>query len=606
MILTIALIFILYLLPGYSFSLLFSGKLRRSPFFYLFLSFLIIPFLYSFLVSFKILNFTNFIIAETCFVFLCLHFSKKIGVLSKINLDNIAPPFKISRLTILLGVSFFILIMSLRLGLWKGYFPVGDDQHQIRKIVSIVESPNEPLFYHFPTTRLTIYYFNNVAPGLLTKFSGNFVKANQAWFIHVALQTALILWLIVLFGGSLLKNNTQRLIFLFGLTYFSGLEFYLYKFIGPGFVDQLEWWSDWFFPQSKIHMQISNPFNLFFWVPQHLMAALFVLVIYLFLRSKEKNKALSIFFLSLLWSSILGNSAFVFISSVLVYCVYSLIEFIKSRDLAAIVRFNLPIVILSVILSAKNLELFLTAEKGHYFVPMFNVFWFVSNSNLWGKIINLSISVPLYLLVEFGFLFFVLIYCLIKFVKDRDFREKYLFLYLFIFMLPVIFFVKSLDDDNISMRSFIPVQIALAIFLAEFVGEVLKSRPKAIIGIVVLLVLSLPSGLYDFGLSFNKEYQPLRGQNYEFYKWIDRNLPLNSIVFTPYYYADNLTALGHRFTFKDPSLFSATDSEHTARGKVRSYEGRNFAQAENIYRVLTENKELLKRYHLYSMPRFGT
>lgn len=604
MILTIILLLLLYLLPGYFFSLLFSGKLQRSLFFYLFLSFLVVPIFYTFLVTFKILSLPNLLIIESAFAIICLMVSRKLGEPRKVNLDNVFPPFNLSPLIILLSFSFFLLVMSPRLGLWQGRFPIGDDQHQIRKIVSIAESPNEPLFYHFPATRLTIYYFNNVAPGLLTKFSGNFTKANQSWFIHVGLQTALILWLIVMVGGSLLKNNTQRLIFLFGITYFSGLEFYLYRLKGLDYIDQLEWWSDWIFPQSKIHMQISNPFNLFFWVPQHLMAALFVLVIFVFLRSAEKNKVVSLVFLALLWASILGNSAFIFLSTAMVYAVYMLIQLLKSRDLLSLVRFNLPIVILAVVLSLKNIELFTTAEKGHYFVHMANVFWFVSNSTFFGKLVNFSLTIPLYLFVEFGVLFFVLIYSLYKFVRDREFRNKYLFFYLFIFMLPLIFAVKSLDDNNISMRSFIPVQIALALFAAEFSGRALSKRLFKLLAIL-FLVVSLPSGIFDFNLRFQEQFNKIPGQSYEFYRWVDNNLSLNSIIFAPYNYADNITALGHRFTFKDPALFSATDREHTARSRVISYENLNFSEGPNILKLLTENKVVLGNYKLYSMSNNG-
>jgi hypothetical protein len=247
--------------------------------------------------------------------------------------------------------------------------------------------------------------------------------------------------------------------------------------------------------------------------------------------------------------------------------------------------------------------LFVTAEKGHYFVPMLNVFWFVSGSTFWGKITNLFLTAPFYLFVEFGALFIILIYSIIKFVKDKNFRENYLFLYLFIFLLPVIFFVKSLDDNNISMRSFIPVQISLAIFMAEYFEELIRNKIREIIVISVVLALSLPSGLFDFGLRLAEQFKPAQGTNYKFYKWVDENLPLNSIVFTQYYYADNLSALGHRLTFKDPALFSATDSEHTARGKIRMYEGLNFAEPENIYKVVSANKDLFKDYYLYSMSR---
>lgn len=601
MILAIFLFLLLYLLPGYFFSLLFTGKLRRSRFFYLFLSFLVVPIFYTFLVSFKTLSFTNFLIVEAVFSVLCLWVSKKFGELQKVNLDNVIPSFNLSPLILLLSVSFFIFVMSPRMGLWLGYFPIGDDQHQIRKIVSVAESPNEPLFYHFPITRLTIYYFNNIAPGLLTKFSGNFVRANQAWFIHVGLQTALILWLLVRVVGGLLKNNVQRLIFLFGVTYFSGLEFYLYKIKGLGYIDQLEWWSDWFIPQSTVHMQISNPFNLFFWVPQHLMAALFVFIIFVFLKSAERNKQISFLFLGLLWTNILGNSAFIFISTVLVYVIYFSIDLVRNRDFSRLIKFNLPIILIALILSAKNLELFATAEKGHYFVPMANVFWFLSNSNFLGKILNFSLTIPLYLFVEFGGLFMVLLYALYKFWQDRDFRDRYLFFYIFIFLLPMIFFVKSLDDDNISMRSFIPVQIILALFAAEFIESWRPRKKYALVLVVILVLVSLPSGLFDFFLRFREQLKPMDEKNYDLYKQIDAKLPLNAMILAPYDYSDKITALGHRFTFKDPVLFNATDKEHTAASRVSGYNGFNLANNLQVYNLIKDNWLTLSGFRLYSL-----
>lgn len=596
---------LLYIVPGYFTSRLFLGSLRRSPFFYLFISFLVVPFLYTLLILLKALNLASFVLSVTFYSGLCLAVSQKLSDAEKIDLDKVIPPFKTSPLTTLVAVSFFLFVMSPRLGLLRGYFPIGDDQHQVRKIVSIAVTPGEPLFYHFPTTRLTIYYFNNVAPGLLTKFSGNFAKANQSWFIHVALETALILWLLVRVGGSFLRNNTQRTIFLFGMTYFSGLEFFLYKFKGIGYIDQLEWWSDWFFPQSKIHMQITNPFNLFFWVPQHLLAALLVLVIFVFLKSPELNKKLSAVFLAVIWASLLGNSAFVFISAALVYAIYNLILLIQKKNLAALLKLNLPICILALVLSAKNLELFLTAEKGSYIVPIANVFWFLSNSTIWGKIINFSLTVPLYLFVELGALFLVLTASLIKFLKDPEFRNKYLFLYLFIFLLPVIFVVKSLDDDNISMRSFIPTQLALSLFAGEIFGPFIFRFKWAAAAFLLLAVISLPSGLFDFFLRFNEQFKPTQETNYAFYKKLDENLPLNSIVFAPFSFEDKITALGHRFTFKDPKLFNATDREHTARTKVEKYDGFSISDPTKIYKLLGENGNTLSDFQFYTMSRFN-
>lgn len=605
MILTILLLFLIYFVPGFSLSRIFFGRLKKSLFFYLFLSFLVVPLIYSFLVTFKILSLPSFVFAQLLFLLISFLIGQRMDPRRKINLDYLIPHFPLNFWLISLVFSFFLLVMSPRLGLWQGYLAIGDDQHQIRKTVSIAESDNEPLFYHFPTTRLTIYYSNNVAAGLLVKFSNNFLKANQAWFIHVGLQTALMLWLILRVGGSLLKNNFQRVFFVFGLTYFSGLEFFLYKFKGLGYIDQLEWWTDWLLPQSQIHMQITNPYNLFFWVPQHLFAGLLVLIIFIFLNNGEKNKLLSRLFLGIILASILGNSAFIFLSSVLVYAVYTLILLVRQKDLKLSFRFNLPIFLAATVFSAKNLELFLTAEKGHYFVWMANVFWFLPNSNFFNKLINLSLTVPLYLLVEFGFLFPVLIYSLVKFIRDRDFREHYLFLCIFIFLFPVIFFVKSLDDNNISMRSFIPIQILLSIFCAEFFSELKLGRAFKFILLVVFMFFSLPSGLFDFSLRLREQFNQGQKQELVYYKWIDRNLPLKSIIFARYSEVDKVSSVGHRFSFKDPELFSATDREHNARSQVSQYIGVNFGEGQNVYQFLKDNWSRFEEYGVYTTFESG-
>ena len=593
----------LYFLLGLSLSRFFTGTLRNNVFFHLFISFLLLPLFYTMLISFKALNLWNFLILEIIFGLTCFWVSKRVRKESLVNTDDLSPPFRASR--ILLGFSFifFLMVMSPRLGLLSGFFPIGDDQHQIRKIVSIAESPADPLFYHFPTTRLTIYYFNNVAPGLLVKFSDNFIKANQAWFIHVGLLTVLLLWLIIRIGGSLFGNNLQRFVLFFFLTFFSGLEYYLYKFKGLTYVNQLEWWSDWFLPQSRLHTQISNPFNLFFWVPQHLLAGLYVLVIYLVLRSPQRTKMVSKVFLALLWAGILGNSAFIFISLIVVYALCTLTKILQEKNLIGQIKFNLPVMILALIFSLKNLELFITAEKGHYFVPMANVFWFLPNVTFLGKFVNLFLTIPLYFLVEFGVLFIVLIWALLKFVREEEFRRKYLFFYFYLLLLPLIFFIKTLDDNNISMRSFIPLQIGLGIFVAELVGRLPKSKKFYVIFLLFML-MSLPSGISDFYRRLSEQFDPASSEPQGFYERIDNELPLNSIVLSPFGQEDKITALGHRFTFKSVTLFNATDREHTAASKIRDFEGLQLWEASGIRKVLLSNPSLSKDYHFYSLTRF--
>ncbi len=146
------------------------------------------------------LNLESFIVLNAVYALSCLWAtSRRDGACpvstkkSLIDLNKLLPNQKIDRHLLIVATVFFILVMAPRLGLLKGHFPIGDDFRQIPKVVSIAISPNEPLFPYFPITRLTIYYFNNVAPGLLVRLTDNLLKAHQAWFLHVAICTAVML-----------------------------------------------------------------------------------------------------------------------------------------------------------------------------------------------------------------------------------------------------------------------------------------------------------------------------------------------------------------------------------------------------------------------------
>ena len=603
MITAIVLLTLLYFVPGFFTASLLKGKLKQSPFFWVFLSLLIVPLFYTLLISLNMLNLESFVLLNAVYAFLCLFLNRRLNPDARIDLDKLLPNQKTERLFVALSAIFFVLVMAPRLGLLKGHFPIGDDFRQIPKVVSIAASPNEPLFPYFPITRLTIYYFNNVAPGLLVRFTDNLVQAHQVWFIHTAVCTAVLLWLIIKIGQTLFKTKFSRFSFFFSLTFLSGLEYYLYLLKSPENLNQLEWWTDWFFPPSQIHLQTTNPYNLFFWVPQHLFAAILVLLMFLILRSGEKDKLLTKIFLGIVWANILGSSAFVFLSTAAVYAIFTIVELIKKKSWRQVLTFNLPVVTTALVLSLKNLELFLTAEKGQHFVQMGNVFHFLPNATLWGKLVNFSLTIPLYYLIELGILLPILLWALYQFVKDKNFRQKYLFFYLFIFFWPAIFVVKTTGDNNIALRTFIPAQMALALFAAELTERCQKRKffqPLLIAGILI----SLPSGLWDFNRHFKDQFNQERGA---FYQSIDENLPLTSLVFSPVKEAiekeaERVVVLGHRLTFKPFQDFTSTDREYSTRSKIEPYADLDFFKEEDLLKVISEHSQLLKMFDLYSIP----
>lgn len=590
-----AFLFILiYLVPGFFSAMFFKGKTKNHPFFWLLLSLLVVPIFYTALISLRILSLESFLILTVLYAIACLW----IGGKREIDFDKIFPPRKTSCIILLVAAMFFLLVMAPRLGLLKGRFPGGDDFRQIPKVISIAVSPNEPLFPYFPITRLTVYYFANIAPGLLVRFSDNLIQAHTAWFIQTALLTAVMLWSIIKAGQTLFKATTSRFVFFFSLTFFSGWEYYLYKLLNPGHLDQLEWWTDWIFPQRKIHLQTTNPYNLFFWVPQHLFAAVLVLLMFLILRSNQKDKLTTKVFLGLLWANILGISAFVFLSTAAVYAISTIVKVIKTRNFRQTFISNLPIVTTALVLSLKTIELFLTAEKGSHFLQMASVFHFLPNATLVGKLVNFSLTVPFYFLIELGVLLPVLLWALYQFISNKNFRQKYLFFYLFIFLWPLIFVVKTTGDNNIALRTFIPAQIAISIFAAELTERHQKRKlfyPLLITGIII----SLPSGLWDFNQHFKGQLDSLNNKRESRYQKIDDDLPLNSVVISFDDEAERITVLGHRLTFKPPAQFTFTDREYSAQSALEPYADLDFSRKEDILKVLGANPQLSKTFNLY-------
>lgn len=596
----------LYFLPGFIFSRLTKGKLKNNPFLWLFLSSITVPFIYIVLIYSKTLSLTNYLLSLIILLAIGLVVNKKFRG-SSLNWDNTFPvdkersPFK--WLSYLILGLFLLLLLLPRIGLWEEKFPIGDDRHRMGKIVSIAESPDKPLFYRFPVTPLTIYYFDQIQSGLITKFSNNEIKINQAWVIHNFLRGLVLLWMIWLAATFITKNSLGRLTVVFGLTFSGGLEYYL-KLIKGVNINHIEWWTDWWGKPFFIHMQISNPFTSAFWVPQHFLAGLLTIPLYLVLISKEKEKIIGKILFSLILVSILGLSAFVFMTVVLALILYYLLRLLtKQERLLPLIKDNLFLVILSLILASPLLFLFATADKGQYFSFGLVSFQFLNNYFLPFKILNFLVTIPYFLTVELSLLVLVLIFGLWYFFREKLWRSSMLFWYLCLLPFAIMFFVRAADDNNISMRSTVPSQVTLALLAGLFVPrffEFIKAKTNfkitLTVGVFSFLFL-IPSNLAEFYFRFSGQFTEEYGLTDRLFGEMDKTLPLNSIIFTPVPLQDSLTALTHRFTFKPLYYFNATDKEYAALSKLLKYD-LNYDNVGDIKVLLNQNPQL-KNYHLY-------
>lgn len=606
-ILLVFLIFLVYFLPGLTLTHLFKGRLRSDPFFIVFLSFLLTPFFYQFLAHSGQLTLLNWLALNAIFMIVFYLFGHRFGQ-QQLDLDKVFAKSgnennngKVWKWGIIVIASiFFTLVILGKLGLPLGFLPVGDDKPRLQKTAAIALSDELPLFYNFPLSEMTIYYFNNVPSGLMTKFSNNEIEVNISWFIHSIISTITMLWLIWLLARQLFTTYLERFVLFLVLTFGSGLEFFLAKI--RGFSEpHLEWWTDWGPFPGKLHTQISAFFTLFFWVSQHLFAALLIIPLYFLLISTERKKITTQIFVGIILASLVGYSMFVFLTVIGVYLLFLLIRILtKQEKFRVVIRQNLVIGGVSLLLALPMLQLYLGAEKESYFLFYANAFYFLDNNLWYFKIINLLLTIPIFLFVEFGLLLLIMIGTGYLFIRKKWWKTEKLYWALFL-LVPIwfVFFVKAADDNNISMRSMIPVQIALGVFTAYFFGWLQKKyqpQQKVVVAAVGLLLITiLPTALYEASqrLFFNfRTVDPI-------YQLMDQQLPLNAVVLSlskddP----DYISALAHRYTFKPLENFNVTDFEYVAFGKIKDLTFEK-PSLESYRKLLSDRPDLRDKYRFY-------
>lgn len=596
---------LIYFLPGLALSRIFSGRLRNSIYFHFFLSFLASPVLYTisgYLHQQSVIVFTLL----SVFFLVTLNLVNKLRKVS-IDTDRIFPETRIGKLLTILIIIFFLMNILPRIGLILDQYPIGDDMRRMGKTVSISQSEDFPLFYHFPVTRMTIYYYVTIGSGLLTKFSENAIKANTAWFIHIVFWNLSMLFLLALAGVSLFKKKTAQIIFFISITFMSGYEFYVALLRGVNPITaanwtDLEWWTDWFVKTFNIHFQLSSPYTQFFWVPQHMFAGILGLLLFMIIRTREVNKPVTQIFLGLIFSSILGYSAFVFITIAVSYVLFEIFLLFKSKQtLREFVLANLLIGLSYLFFSTDTIRLFLTSEKSGWFEPRLNVFWFLNNSTVINKIINLILTVPILLTIELGGLFLVLLYSITRFVKGEK-EEDIIYWHLNIILpLSIMFFFRAADDNNISLRATIPSLIGLAIMAGKLVDEERIGKLKSRL-FYSLLLLSLLTTFYMFTQRLTEQFSFGRQNLDPIYVEIDRKTPLNSIILTNTENWTNISTLSHRFTFKPVIDFDFTDKEYSAASKVKGFSTVKFSDLGEINSFLLRIKKefpRLNNYHFY-------
>jgi hypothetical protein len=358
------------------------------------------------------------------------------------------------------------------------------------------------------------------------------------------------------------------------------------------FNKHLEYWPG--FPLIRNMPQISSFTTFNIWAPHHLFSALLLLFLFLLLFKVSGYRYLKLFFLALLIAGALGFSFFSGLVLLATYLVFALFSSWKDSFRSALVEVGLALVgtallvapfLFIVGISGRGTEFSFSLARLHLIPGVASV-----------KVLaDFLVSLPLYFFLELGLLFLGLLWAIRMLVVER-FRGKEIVFWL-IPLLPLIlilfFKFPETTDFVVRSRSIAPSLLALAVFTG-WAGERLPRRGKIIL-LSLFLVTALPP-LSEFWQNFQTTPRA-----YTFFSDLDKELPLNALVFTeqraaPYFWP--IPIFIHRPTVKPNPFWDQVDLQYTGRfaPPPDGLAGDDYASVKTF---LAQHPVLLKDYEVY-------
>ncbi len=553
---SIFLIFILYILPGHSLLMFFEKHIRYNLLYNLLASFIVLPIVYSFLAIFIDTSFKIFIFSIIILLLISYAISKKVKPLF-LNHAFELPILKNFYLIIFI-VLFLLLVMIPRtyLPLNKA-ISVGDDFKHLASIVSITSSDKFPANYNYPVSKLSYNYYIYTFPGLMTKYSGNIINVSTAWFDHIIIQTILSIVLVISFVFYKCKSIYGRAVSLLLFTLMGGYKFFLMAIrylLTHQLAGHLEWWFTWFPFTETINFQITSFYSLFLYVPQYLIAALFIIPVFFILFKAQENK-MKYIILAIIIAASLGYGTFTGLGVLTVVSLYFLLKVFKK--IMSGVKNSLD--------ELKKLTIFCLSLL-FFSIPLFFIIDKVSimsfklskisvlSSIAPGVITNLTdfiLTIPFQLIVELGVIvIFCLIFLLLHRKKFLGSKEN-LFLFLALLLFIPAYFVQSANNNDFGMRFIIPAQMSLFVFSGIVVDSFeskLRHNRLILTLLIILIIASMTNMAWEFII--RARWVIINDHLPSYFMEVDKATPLNSIVLSDKDDPLAISIYGHRLSLK--------------------------------------------------------
>ena len=418
---------------------------------------------------------------------------------------------------LLLAALLAAAVVSLRIGIFQGYESlIGDDHFHLTKLTSIAATGLPAFYARQPLFAFSYYDLDYVIPALLVRFSGGAVGIATAWVVHIGVQTLVISIFLSRLLYMYVRTRFSRLFGLLALHLGTGLDLIFLPLI-EGLTHLDAWpvnlmWFDGF-------MQISMPFSLYLWVPQHLLGmALVGLIGYLTVARPLRGYAQAVA-TALLTAALFKTSIFVFAGTVPGLVIWHLYELLTGKGrIRHLLHLSTAAMIACVLIFPSLIELL---SKSSYL--QFGMRSIVFLDKLWLKYPLTALS---YLSLEIGILLPMLLWAWIH--PHLLTRSHRFWLCLTVsFLLP--FVVRSPFYNDIAMRGAMPAQLA-AVMVACIVLVLWErtNRRLSITLVSIQLALTVFTVGTEFFLRFTSREPVTIPQTS---RWIARNVPPNALVF---------------------------------------------------------------------------
>ncbi len=444
---------------------------------------------------------------------------------------------------LLFSVVLAVFFLALRFNIFQGQISkVADDFAHFAKVTSIAATGLPSLYSRQPLYPFTYYDLDYIVPALVVRFSEGSVGVVFAWLVHATVQT----YVVTLFLARMLflfaRSWVVQLFGLLTLNLAAGLDYLLAPWlldlqqIGSG-VNDVD-------AQHGLTM-ISSPILLQVYTPQHMLGLAIVGLIFYHIAVRPYRGIPQAVAFAVLLVALFRASTLVFAGLLPGLALWYLYELLRTRQRMRLLAF---LAITALLAFALNYPYFVTIlQKTETLTFGLRSFSFLDFPSFpW---LRFPATILLLLFVKFGILLPMFLWLLTRPIlytsaaradedqstepgpvnrtEGKETRLLYFWLFATVGLL-IPFIVRLPNNNEVAMRGVIPAQVGVTIAGCYVLTLWEERRRRVVIALVAFQVVltTVVAGIHTNRIiSFADDSVPASS------RWIARNTPFNALVF---------------------------------------------------------------------------